>query len=361
MADKRRFCEQNWKVWVAFVMGMVIVVVAIVFFDRTLDGGRPADAPRPVEEGIGREDYVVGQSASYLSLKGGKDGRGAWLGIEAVNVTKETAAILGHDVSGGVLVSKVLRGSPAEAAGLLNGDILYEFDYRGVESVDDLTSLLARLSPDARVKVVLRRDGGREVVYVKLGEITGANTSLAVSWVAGDVVPNDQKWGIAVSELTDSLRKIYGIPKKEAGVVVMMVLPGSAADRAGLKAGDLIQQVDRTEVQGLADFFELLQSSANQILLKIYRDDAVLLVQVIAVSPFMPIGGRPDTEDDDDDEGLKGRPAQIPPMGKPESAAIEKGQGVIGTLAGAATLTGGSDDDEEPPVCKRIQEIENML
>jgi hypothetical protein len=361
MADKRGFCEQNWKVWVAFIMGMVIVVIAIVFFDRTLEGGRPADAPRPVEEGIGREDYVVGQSASYLSLKSGKDGRGAWLGIEAVNVTKETAALLGHDASG-VLVSKVLRGSPAEAAGLQNGDILYELDYRGVESVDDLSALLARLSPDARVKAVLRRDGGREVLYVKLGELTGANTSLAVSWVAGEAVPNSQKWGIAVSELTDSLRKTYGIPKKEEGVVVVMVLAGSAADRAGLKAGDLIQQIDSTEVQGLADFFEALQSSANRILLRIYRDDAVLLVQVFAASPFMPVGGRPDSGDDDEeDEGLKGRPAQIPPMGKPESAAIEKGQGVIGTLAGAATLTGGSDDDDEPPVCKRIQEIENML
>ena len=114
-------------------------------------------------------------------------------------------------------------------------------------------------------------------------------------------------------------------------MVVMMVLPGSAADRAGLKAGDLIQQVDRTEVQGLADFFEVLQSSDNQIVLKIYRDDSVLFVQVIAASPFMPIGGRPDTEDDDDD-GLKGRPAQIPPMGKPESAAIDKDQGVIGSI-----------------------------
>jgi membrane-associated protease RseP (regulator of RpoE activity) len=361
MADKRGFCEQNWKVWVAFMMGMVIVVVAIVFFDRTLEGGRPGDAPRPVEEGIGREDYVVGQSASFLSLRDGRNGRGAWLGIEAVNVTGETAAMLGHAASGGVLVSKVLKSSPAEAAGLQNGDILYELDYRGVESVEDLSALLGRLSPDARVKVVLRRDGGREVVYVKLGEVTGANASLAVSWVAGEVVPNDQKWGIAVSELTESLRKTYGIPKKEEGVAVVMVLPGSAADRAGLKAGDLVQQVDSTEVRGLADFFEVLQSSANRILLRIYRDGAVLLVQVVAASPFMPVGGRPDTDDDDDDEGLKGRPAQIPPMGKPESAAIEKGQGVVGTLAGAAALTGGSEDDDEPPVCKRIQEIENML
>jgi hypothetical protein len=360
MVDKRGFCEQNWKVWVAFMMGMVIVVVAIVFFDRTLDGGRPVDAPRPDEEGIGRDNYVLAQSTSYLSLRDGRNGRGAWLGIEAVNVTRETAAMLGHDASGGVLVSKVLGSSPAEAAGLVNGDILYEFDYRGVESVNDLTALLGRLSPGARVKAVLRRDGGREVVYVKLGEVAGAATPLAVSWVAGEVVPNDQKWGIAVSELTDSLRKTYGIPKKEEGVAVVMVLPGSAADRAGLKAGDLIQQVDSTEVRGLADFFEVLQSSASHLLLRIYRDDAVLLVQVIAASPFMPIGGNPNTEDDDD-EGLKGRPAQIPSMGKPESAAIEKGQGAIGILAGAATLTGGSDDDDEPPVCKRIQEIENML
>ncbi len=361
MAEERRFCEQNWKVWVAFMMGMVIVVVAIVFFDRILGGGRPVETPRFPEDGFGPEDYPVGQSASYLSLKSGKGGRGAWLGIEAVNITKETAAILGHEASGGVLVSKVIRGSPAEESGLLNGDILYEFDHRAVESVDDLAALLGRLGPDSRVKVVLRRDGGREVVYVKLGEITGASTSLAVSWVAGEAVPNDQKWGIAVSDPTDSLRKTYGIPKKEEGVVVVMVLSGSAADRAGLKDGDLIQQVDRTEVKGMADFFEVLQSSANHILLRIYRDDAVLLVQVVAASPFMPVGGRPDTQDEDDDEGLKGHPAQIPPMGKPESAAIERGQGAVGSLAGVTALAGGSDEHEERRVGKRIQEVENML
>jgi hypothetical protein len=421
MTDEKRFCAQNFKIWVAFMMGMVIIVIAIVFFDRALGGGRSEESLRPTGGSYTPETLSVGQSVSYLSLKGSKDTPGAWLGIEAVDITAATAGKLGHDVPGGVLVSKVIENSPAEKAGLAQGDILYEFDYRSVESVDDLLRLLGSLGPNTRVKVALFRDGEREVVYVKLGEITGTTSALAVrqvaGQVAGEVVPNDQKWGIAVSELTESLRKTYGIPKKEEGVVVAMVVPESAADKAGLKNGDLIQQVDRTPVLNLVDFFDALQSATSHIMLKVYREGAVSFVHVIAVSPFMPTGGMSDSEEEEDDEGLKGRPAQIPPMGKPESASIEQVQGVLTAVdgsginrplyvpgydnsqlgdpsktdgsginrplyvpgsdnsqlgdpsektrslssVGVVTVAGESGEGDDPPVCKRIQEIDNML
>ncbi|MBN2496102.1 MAG: PDZ domain-containing protein [Deltaproteobacteria bacterium] len=322
MSGNKRFCEQNFKIWLAFMMGMVIVVVAIVFFDRALGVGRPSETPHPVESGYGSEPSAQNQPVSYLALQGGKSASGAWLGIEATDISAATAEKLGYEISTGILVSRIVPGSPAESAGLRIGDIIYEYDYQSVDSVADFSSQLSKTSPDTRVKLALLRDGEREVVYVVLGEMDAA--ARAIHSIAGQAVPQDQKWGIVVSELSDSLRRAYGIPREQQGVLVVKVIPGTAADKAGLGSGDVIQQMDRTQVLGLADFFEALESSGNHILLKVYRDGAVRFVHIVAASPFMPVGGN----SSEDDDGLKGRPAQIPPMGKPEPSTVEKVQGV---------------------------------
>ena len=386
-------------------MGMVIIVISIVVFDKVLGRGRLSADLRQItaDDSLAYQERAdntassgLGQAVSYLSLKGGEDNTGAWLGIEAVDLSKDTAEKLGLNISGGVLISRVIENSPAEEAGLLRGDIIWEFDRRDVKGVDELVKLLGGLDSDARVKVVLFREGERVVVYVKLGKAAETTSSSTVRQIAGDLVPSDQKWGIAVSELTESLRRDYDIPNKEEGVVVVMVAPGSAADKAALKKGDLIQQVDRSRVQGLAEFFEALQSSSDHILLNVYRGGVELYVHVIAVSPFMQVGGPPDPEEDDDEdegeEGLKGPPGQIPPLGKPESAALEQVQGVPTAQEGIGmnrplyvpgydqTQSGepdektrsltennqevvGDDTDssEEAPVLKRIQELNTFL
>jgi len=342
--------------------------------DRVLGIGTlsaaPGDTPKPDQVAAPES---AGKPETYLALTGGDKTPSAWLGIEAVDLPESTAKKLDLEIKGGVFVSKVLDGSPAANDGLLRGDIIFEVDHRKVTSVDDLVRVLSKLEPDDRVRVVVLRDGEREILYVKLGEAAAAPS--AVRTVAGEIVTPDLKWGIAVSELTPSLRSAYDIPKREKGVVIVMVLPGSAAQRAGLRAGDLVKQVDRETVESLADFFASLSSSSRHVLFKVYRDGAEVFVHVIAVTPMMPTGGGSDSDDDDEEEvkGYKGQPDPMPPMGKPGStSSLIPDQGntsttalSLGTTTATRTDSGDSDDrkgdDEEKPVCKRVQDLEKLL
>jgi membrane-associated protease RseP (regulator of RpoE activity) len=371
-------CPQNFKVWVAFVMGMVIIVTAIVIFDRVLGMGRLTGGAQPAANGATTTttETAAGtgavRPATYLALTGGSSEEPtAWLGIEGADVNKETARLLGLDLSGGVLVSKVIEGSPADKDGIKRGDIIYDFDRQEVKSVDELVRLLVKMDPGDRVRVVVLRDGDREVLYVKLGEAAKAPPDQP----SGNLITSEQKWGIAVSELTPGLRAAFDIPKREQGVVIVMVLPQSAAARAGLRRGDLIKQVDREPVQSLAEFFENLNDSSRHVLLKVYRDGAEIFVHVVAVSPFMRTGGGESDTDDDEEEikGYQGQPETMPPMGKPSAGLVPQG------AATAVALTGGSaddgdgqpsctrteepepDDDDETPVCKRVKDLETVL
>jgi serine protease Do len=325
MADPYRSCSKNFKVWVAFLAGMVLVVIAIVVFDRTLGlGNLGVAAPGAARMGQGATDLPAGQG-TYLSLTGGSAASpSAWLGIEATDLPELSAKKLGLDISGGVLVSKVLPGSPAAVDGLLRGDVIYDLAHRKVTSLDELVRVLGKLDPGDRVRVLVLRAGAREVLYVKLG--TAPVSTPSVRTVAGDFEPADLqlKWGIAVSELTPSLRAASDIPKRETGVLIVMVVPGSAAQRAGLRVGDLIKQVDREPVESLADFFKVLSASSRHVLLKVYRGGSEILVHVVAVSPMMPAGGSSTTTTEDDEEevkGYKGQPVPFPPMGKPGSTS----------------------------------------
>jgi len=237
MKDEGKLCPQNFQIWVAFLMGMVVIVIAIVVFDNVSGKSRPGIdtlSKTAVDDSVryqtGADDFytATGQSVSYL--KETESAPGAWLGIEPADITGATAKELGLSISGGVLVSRVIENSPAEKAGLLSGDIIYEFDRHDVANTDELAGLLSKLDPGKRVRVALFRDGKRKVLYVELAEAAAAGSTSSVRQIAGEVTPSDLKWGIVVSEITESLREAYDIPGKENGVIVMMVTPGSAAD-----------------------------------------------------------------------------------------------------------------------------------
>lgn len=325
-----KLCPYNFQVWVAFLMGMVVIIIAIVIFDHVSVGGRVG-----ADDGRSETDDTSGyfktsstqsgiQPASYTT--GTIDRRRAWLGIEPVDVTEAMAKQLGLRISGGVLVSRVIKGSPAEEAGLLRGDIIYEPDRRQVQSSEELRQLLRKREPGQRVRIALFRDRKRKVFYVKLGEAVSSGSTSSVRQIAGEIIPNDLRWGIVVSELTESLRNAYDIPGKENGVLIVMVAPGSAADKAGLIKGDVIRQVDGTRIDDLAGFFEAIGSNdKSSLLLNVCRQGAQFYVNIVAVSPFMPAGGSSGSEEEGSTEsdGYQGMPSQIPPRGKPEVQQVQ--------------------------------------
>lgn len=296
MNVENKLCPKNYQVWVAFLMGMVVIVISIVVFDHVSDT-RYGTTNRLVDDTIIDQRDTVAQPSTYIQSTSGETSSDVFLGIEVSNATSQMTQQLGLDISEGVFITRVLANSPAQEAGLEPGDILFEFDHRDVNDVKELIELMNKAEPGDRIKLALIRDDSRIVIYVVLEEAV-SNKNLSVSKVAGDVISiagdtltGEQKWGVVLAELTEQLRKTYKIPDDKNGVVVVNVVSGSSAASAGIVKGDLIQRVDKIIVENLTDFFKALQISDNSVILYVYRDNSALLINMTASIPYTSVQG----------------------------------------------------------------------
>lgn len=151
-------CPRNFKLWVAFLAGMVCMVIAAVAFDRV--SGR-------TRSGSDTDEYQSGQgivTTSSVVVAEQQAESGPWLGIEVQEINDVIAEELRLNRDIGVLVTKVVEESPAEAGGIKRGDVIVMFDRRHVEDIQTLKTLIAKTSVDDRVKVDVTRDGRRKVL-----------------------------------------------------------------------------------------------------------------------------------------------------------------------------------------------------
>jgi len=290
MDDKVKWCPQNFQVWVAFVMGMVVIIIAIVLFDNVLgkrQSGSSIPSLRSVEIDTKGIDATISSNLQSISFLKDSEEEKAWLGIEPLDVTEQMAKEMDIKVSKGVLVSRVVSNSPAEKAGLLRGDIIYEFDHRQVTDTAKLSLLISKSDPDDRVKIGLFRKDDRIVVYAVLGEIENdvADSSSYLKKTSGDTTNSNQSLGLVVSNLNLALRQQYSIPADEQGVLVMMVIEGSLAFNAGVKKGDLIRQINQVKIDKILDFFDALKSSENAVVLDIIRNGSNLYITITSLPP----------------------------------------------------------------------------
>ncbi len=201
-------------------------------------------------------------------IKQGKVTRG-WLGITIQELTPEIAQKFGLKQSEGALVSDVAKGSPAHRAGMARGDIILEFNGKKVRDVATLRNMVAQSKVGSQVEIkVLRRDR----------EITLKANIMELPTEMGDVVPSSSNSmdmsdsalsGITVMDINAAIAKQLGIDRDEKGVVIVKVEHGSSAEDAGLRKGDVVQEIDRQRINGLNDF--------NKATSKIRTEDTVLL------------------------------------------------------------------------------------
>ncbi len=192
--------------------------------------------------------------ASQLQEKGHVT-RG-WLGVSIQKVTPELAKSFGLKEKKGALVAQVFSGSPAEKAGIEQGDVIVEFDGKVVADSIDLPRIVASTPVGKTVTIKLSRDGKVLDRQVKVGEMEEA------AGVAK--TPSTQKTlGITVQDLTPEISKGLGL-KKDTGVVVTRVEPGSPAAEAGIQTGDVIQEVNRKPVNDAEDFVQKIEKAKDQ-------------------------------------------------------------------------------------------------
>jgi serine protease Do len=188
-----------------------------------------------------------------------------WFGVSIQEMTPELAKSFGMKEKKGALISEVITGSPAEKAGIEQGDVIMEFDGKEVAESKDLPKIVASTPVGKSVNVKLARNGKTLDRQVKVSEM---EETVQVS-----KTPSHSKTlGITVRNLTPEMAKRLRL-KNETGVVVTRVEPGSPAASAGIQTGDIIREVDRKPVKDVDELAKRVEDAKDQnnILLLVQR------------------------------------------------------------------------------------------
>jgi serine protease Do len=212
-------------------------------------------------------------------LKNGKVIRG-WLGVVIQPVTPDIAKAFGlTGTPRGALVGDVSSGSPAARAGLKKGDIILELNGQPITESRELQLKVAEIPPGTTVRLTIFRNGSQQQIPVTLGEMP-ANLGQPGEGGGGGERGSVLE-GLSVDNLTGQIARELGLPPGTEGVVVTDVQPGSNAAEAGLRRGDVIQEVNRRPVTNVSEFRRAVRQAGNQpLLLLINRQGTTLFVTI---------------------------------------------------------------------------------
>jgi serine protease Do len=201
-------------------------------------------------------------------LKHGKVIRG-FLGTAAQTMSPQMMKAFG--LTGqprGALVTDVMPESPASASGLMKGDIILELNGEAVEDSRSLSLKVSMTPPGSIVRLKVFREGRFVELKAKLEEL---QEKAAVSGRTG-LDTHGPRFGLTVSPLTASILRSLGLPPDTKGVVVSDVRPGSIAEDAGLRTGDVIQEVNRQRVTSLAEYEKAMEHVSTMVMFLVNRN-----------------------------------------------------------------------------------------
>jgi serine protease Do len=200
----------------------------------------------------------------------GKVTRG-YLGVLIQKVTPEIADSLGMDKGRGALVANVSKDGPAEKAGVKVGDVITEFDGKEIKDSGDLPIIVARTPVDRRVRMKVLRDKKELQLTVSVGELKDEEVVASA--------PEKGELGMTVQKLTPQIAESLGLEKAD-GVVVSAVDPGSVADEAGIRRGDVILEVDRKPIRSIDEYKKAVAGirKGKGVLLLVRRGESTLFL-----------------------------------------------------------------------------------
>lgn len=188
------------------------------------------------------------------------------LGLDIQTVTPEIAKNLGMPKTYGALVAGVDPSSGAAKSGVKRGDVLLRFDGRDVLTMRELPRRAAQTPVGKTVPVTVWRDGKTVDLKLTISELSEER--------AASVLPRDKRetgaktldvspLGVTVAEVSAETRQKYGLSKNAAGVVVSAVAPRSDAAVKGLRAGDVLVELDKKKLSGFQSVRDWLDTAAE--------------------------------------------------------------------------------------------------
>ena len=188
-----------------------------------------------------------------------------WLGVMIQHVTADLAKKFGLDRPIGALVGEVMEDSPAEKAGIKQGDVIIEFMGKEITKMATLPSFVALTPVGTKAELTIIRKGKKKKIIVTIGKLDEEQVG-AGSTPSGSI---NRKLGLTVQEITPELAKTLGIEDQQ-GLIISDVESGSPAAAAGIKRGEIILEVNQKPVESIKEF--------KNILIEIKPGDNILLL-----------------------------------------------------------------------------------
>ena len=272
-----------------FGLGGTVTAGIVSARDRNIDSG-PYDDYLQTDASINKGNSggplfnmageVIGINTAILSPSGGSIGIGfatpantvmpvvdqlrefhevrrGWLGVRIQNVDDSIADSLGLGTARGALIAGIDDKGPAKPAGLKAGDVIVTFDGKDVKDSRDLPRIVATTPVGKDVTVGIVRDAKPQDVTVHIARLEDSDKKPADDTKGNPDVPPptavQAALGMQLSQLTDEIRKKFNVKDTVKGVAVTGIDPGSPASDKGLKAGDVIVEINQEAVAAPAD------------------------------------------------------------------------------------------------------------
>ena len=193
-----------------------------------------------------------------------------WLGGNMANPPASPSDSL-KESEGGAFVYSVFRGSPADEAGILPGDIIVRVNGSPIHTGNDLLHAVSELEPGTRNRFSVNRYGRSQIVVVETGSRPDEGSSGDTLWP-----------GLSVVEITDEIRRNMDLNSRSGDLIIGQVSPASPAATAGLQPGDIITRVNNESTESLLDFYRAINESADdEIVFRIRRNSTNLIIGLV--------------------------------------------------------------------------------
>ena len=179
----------------------------------------------------------------------------SWLGVIIQELDNETAEALDIETRNGALIADVVKDSPAEDAGMQEGDVIVEFNGRPIANTANLKNVVSLTAPESTNRVKVIRNGSPKTVKVTLQELPENPQQYAIRQRN-----ESNEFGLELKKITDSLKEKYQIEEDEA-LVVTRIDPNGEAYGKGIREGDIIKRIGTERVRSLKDYNRLLEKA----------------------------------------------------------------------------------------------------
>jgi serine protease Do len=269
----------------------------------------PAQDPAPAAPAAPEAELAPGApdvESEFNWVTSVGDESGSWLGVETREVTASNVKELKLPGERGVVIGKVLDDSPAAKAGLKDNDVITEINGQRVEGATQFRRMIREIPAGRSVQLTVWRNGRSESIITKLGKMQeGRRIRISkaapqvfnfrmpempemapmpdipsIEWEGGGLLMGRPRLGIDAEDISGQLGSYFGVPEGE-GILVREVNPGSAAEKAGVKAGDVITSLNGEKIHGLGELrSKLAGNDGKTVKLGVLRNKSAMTLDV---------------------------------------------------------------------------------